>query len=82
MLKRPPGRTSASALSVCQSISGPTVAGIAHFDYAHMPNDAKAWGVFDLQRAAGAGEITVDANEVVRLTEAYRVALAESPPPA
>ena len=30
-----------------------------------MPKDAKAWGVFDLQRAAGAGEITVAAAEVV-----------------
>jgi diadenosine tetraphosphate (Ap4A) HIT family hydrolase len=50
--------------------------------YAHMPNDAKAWSVFDLQRAAAAGEITVDANEVVRISEAYRQALAAAPPPA
>lgn len=49
---------------------------------ASMPKDAKAWGVFDLQRAAGAGEITVDLDEVRRLTRAYREALASDPPPA
>ena len=50
--------------------------------YAAMPKDAKAWGVFDLQRAAGAGEITVDVAEVRRVTEALRAALAADPPPA
>jgi diadenosine tetraphosphate (Ap4A) HIT family hydrolase len=47
--------------------------------YASMPKDAKAWGVFDLQRAAKAGEITVDAAEVRRIAEAYRHALAIRP---
>jgi diadenosine tetraphosphate (Ap4A) HIT family hydrolase len=50
--------------------------------YAEMPKGAKAWGVFDLQRAAGAGEITVDAAEVKRLCEAYAEVLARRPPPA
>jgi diadenosine tetraphosphate (Ap4A) HIT family hydrolase len=49
--------------------------------YANMPKDAKAWGVFDLQRAAGAGEITVDHAEVRRLTAAFRAVLGVSPPP-
>jgi diadenosine tetraphosphate (Ap4A) HIT family hydrolase len=49
--------------------------------YAKMPNDVKAWGAFDLERAARAGEITVDLAEVARLSEAYRAVLAESPPP-
>jgi diadenosine tetraphosphate (Ap4A) HIT family hydrolase len=50
--------------------------------YASMPKDAKAWGVFDLQRAAAAGEIPVDAAEVERVAAAYERALRESPPPA
>jgi diadenosine tetraphosphate (Ap4A) HIT family hydrolase len=49
--------------------------------YREMPRDAKAWSVFDLQRAVAAGELSIDENEVRRLTEAYRVALAEDPPP-
>src|SRR4029079_1573563 len=49
--------------------------------YAAMPRDAKAWSVFDLQRAVGAGDVTVDLAEVARVTEAYRRALAESPAP-
>jgi diadenosine tetraphosphate (Ap4A) HIT family hydrolase len=49
--------------------------------YAQMPRDAKAWSVFDLQRAVGAGEVTVDLAEVARVTDAYRRALAETPPP-
>jgi diadenosine tetraphosphate (Ap4A) HIT family hydrolase len=44
--------------------------------YASMPRDAKGWSVFDLQRAAGAGEVSVSASEVARLSEAYRRALA------
>jgi diadenosine tetraphosphate (Ap4A) HIT family hydrolase len=48
--------------------------------YAAMPRDAKAWAVFDLQRAAAAGEVTVDANEVTRICAAYRAALAAKPP--
>ena len=46
-----------------------------------MPKDAKAWGAFDLQRAAGAGEIQVDLAEVDRLTKLLRERLAASPPP-
>ncbi len=49
--------------------------------YAEMPKDAKAWGVFDLQRAAGAGEIAVDEAEVKRLTAAFKAALSAAPPP-
>ncbi len=49
--------------------------------YKHMPNDVKAWGAFDLERAAKAGEIKVDLEEVERLSEAYRAALLASPPP-
>jgi diadenosine tetraphosphate (Ap4A) HIT family hydrolase len=49
---------------------------------ATMPNDAKGWGVFDLERAAKAGEINVDLAEARRIAAAYARALAESPPPA
>ena len=49
--------------------------------YAAMPRDAKAWAVFDLQRAAAAGEIAVDAREVARIASAYRAALKAKPPP-
>jgi diadenosine tetraphosphate (Ap4A) HIT family hydrolase len=49
--------------------------------YEKMPKEAKAWSVFDLQRAAGAGEIEVDLSEVRRLTAAFRGLLAVSPPP-
>jgi diadenosine tetraphosphate (Ap4A) HIT family hydrolase len=49
---------------------------------ATMPKDAKGWGVFDLERAARAGEIAVDDAEVRRVVAAYALALAESPPPA
>ena len=48
---------------------------------AETPKGAKAWALFDLLRAAGAGEITVDLAEVARLSERYRLALAASPPP-
>jgi diadenosine tetraphosphate (Ap4A) HIT family hydrolase len=44
--------------------------------YASMPRDAKAWSVFDLQRAVGAGEVPIDRAEVQRISEAYRRALA------
>jgi diadenosine tetraphosphate (Ap4A) HIT family hydrolase len=47
-----------------------------------MPKDAKGWGVFDLERAAKAGEITVDPEEARRIAAAYARALAESPLPA
>lgn len=48
---------------------------------ATMPKDAKAWGVFDLQRAAMAGEITVDPEAARKTIEALRDALAKDPPP-
>lgn len=50
--------------------------------FATMPKDAKGWGVFDLERAAKAGEVTVDAAEVARLTRTFAAALEQSPPPA
>jgi diadenosine tetraphosphate (Ap4A) HIT family hydrolase len=60
----------------------------AHF-HAHMvprtaamPKDAKGWGVFDLERAARAGEISVDDAQVGRVVDAYRSALAKSPLPS
>ena len=43
------------------------------------PRNAKAWGVFDLERAARAGEIVVDEAEVRRVNAAYAKALAENP---
>lgn len=49
--------------------------------YEKMPNDASAWEVFDLFRATGEGEISVDQGEVGRITAAYRDALAKDPPP-
>jgi diadenosine tetraphosphate (Ap4A) HIT family hydrolase len=48
---------------------------------AQMPKGAVGWEVFDLFRATVAGEITVDADEVARLTERYRLALRDNPPP-
>ena len=50
--------------------------------YSEMPKDAKGWGVFDLQRAAGAGEIEVDLADVAAKTRAPRDRLRASPPPA
>lgn len=49
--------------------------------HAKMPKDAVGWDVFDLFRASGAGEITVDAGEVAAVTQRYREALAANPPP-
>jgi diadenosine tetraphosphate (Ap4A) HIT family hydrolase len=50
--------------------------------YATMPKNAKAWGVFDLQRAAAAGEIEpASAADVSRVEAAYREALARTPAP-
>lgn len=46
-----------------------------------MPKDAKAWGVFDLQRAAAAKEIEVDLAAARALSVRYREALRASPPP-
>ncbi len=50
--------------------------------FARMPKDAKGWSVFDLERAAKAGEITPDAEQVEHLVRAYREALRRMPPPA
>jgi diadenosine tetraphosphate (Ap4A) HIT family hydrolase len=47
--------------------------------YETMPKGAKAWGVFDLERAAKAGEISVDPAEVRRISDAYRLALLAAP---
>jgi diadenosine tetraphosphate (Ap4A) HIT family hydrolase len=49
--------------------------------YAAMPNDAKAWAVFDLYRATQAGEVSVDEGEAARVAEAFRAALSQNPPP-
>jgi hypothetical protein len=46
-----------------------------------MPKKAAGWGVFDLQRAAQAGEIVVDPGEVIRLQEAYAEALRQTRTP-
>ena len=47
-----------------------------------MAKDAKGWGVFDLERAAKAGEIAVDLDAAARIAAAYAQALAKDPPPA
>jgi diadenosine tetraphosphate (Ap4A) HIT family hydrolase len=49
--------------------------------YAAMPKDAKAWAVFDLQRAATAGEIEVNEAEALRVSAALALALQSSPLP-
>ena len=49
--------------------------------YAKMPNDVKAWGVFDLHRATEKGEVAVDENEVADVARRYSEALAKYPPP-
>lgn len=49
--------------------------------YEKMPKDASAWEVFDLLRATGAGEVSVDQKEAGRIAAAYRDALAAAPPP-
>lgn len=49
--------------------------------YESMPKGAVGWDIFDLFRASGAGEIEVDSVEADRLLDAYRTALAASPPP-
>jgi diadenosine tetraphosphate (Ap4A) HIT family hydrolase len=49
--------------------------------YAQMPKDAKAWAVFDLQRAAAALEFPVDLAETARVATSYQSALRASPPP-
>ncbi|RYZ03990.1 MAG: hypothetical protein EOO73_25375 [Myxococcales bacterium] len=50
--------------------------------FADMPKDAKGWAVFDLERAAKAGEVVHDDSAVTRVAEQYRAALTQSPPPA
>lgn len=50
--------------------------------FASMPNGAAGWSVFDLERAAKAGEVVHDPAEVERLTRAFADALRQSPPPA
>ena len=50
--------------------------------YAQMPKDAKGWSVFDLERAAKAGEVQSDPAEVARVTLAFEQALRLQPPPA
>jgi diadenosine tetraphosphate (Ap4A) HIT family hydrolase len=47
--------------------------------YTEMPKGAKAWGVFDLERAAKAGEISADPRDVERVCEEYRLALLANP---
>jgi diadenosine tetraphosphate (Ap4A) HIT family hydrolase len=48
--------------------------------YAAMPKDARAWAVFDLQRAARAGEIAAaDLTDVRRICDNLRGRLAEHP---
>lgn len=49
--------------------------------YEQMPNDASAWGVFDLYRATQQGEVTIDQDEATRIAEACAAALADAPPP-
>jgi diadenosine tetraphosphate (Ap4A) HIT family hydrolase len=43
--------------------------------YPTMPRDAAGFGVFDLQRAARAGEVRVDPAEVARISRTYADAL-------
>src|SRR5262249_9334287 len=50
--------------------------------YATMPREARAWSVFDLQRAVGANEVPVDLDEVARISAAYQAALRGEPPPS
>lgn len=45
--------------------------------YADTPK--KGWGLFDLQRAAKEGELTVDPAQIARVNEAYRAALTKDP---
>ena len=49
--------------------------------YPVMPKNARAWDVFDLQRASAAGELPVDEQKSHDVAEAYRRALTDRPPP-
>ena len=61
--------------------------GVPHFHahmvprYEHMPNDARAWTVFDLYQATQAGEVSIDEAEATRIAEAYAERLRHDPPP-
>jgi diadenosine tetraphosphate (Ap4A) HIT family hydrolase len=44
--------------------------------YATMSKNASGWAVFDLERAAKAGDVVVDPADVEYVSEAYRLALA------
>ena len=46
--------------------------------YPTMPKDARGWAVFDLQRAAQAGELSVPRDQVEQVSEAYAGALSRS----
>jgi hypothetical protein len=46
-----------------------------------MPKEAKAWSVFDLQRAAAPREYEVDESEATRVSAALIDALRASPLP-
>ena len=48
--------------------------------YAVMPGDAKAWGVFDLQRQAAEGLVTVNAGQVAEIVAQYKARLTANPP--
>jgi hypothetical protein len=41
-----------------------------------MSKNASGWAVFDLERAAKAGDVVVDPADVEYVSEAYRLALA------
>ena len=49
--------------------------------HAAMPRDARAWSVFDLQRAVAAGEVALDQRAHAEISDAYQRALASEPPP-
>ena len=48
--------------------------------YAETPNGAKAWGVFDLSRQAAEGTITVDEQEVARISAEFKARAASGVP--
>jgi len=50
--------------------------------FEKMPKDAKGWAVFDLERAAKAGEVTNEPALVQQMIGAFKEALQNSPPPA
>jgi diadenosine tetraphosphate (Ap4A) HIT family hydrolase len=57
------------------------VTGALRIYTAAMPRDARAWSVFDLQRAVAAGEVAVDQRAHAEISAAYQRALADEPPP-